>query len=200
MLADITTKFDDNLARVRNLVALYIDDLAGVGQGRRPVHSSDVLRAATVLLHATLEEYLRGLSRWKLPLASEDALNGIPIVGSQRPDKSLLGRLASHRGKSVDDVIAESVDKYLERSNYNSTTEVSQLLERIGVDTSAVSHLFPTMAEIMDRRHQIVHRADREDRPGRGFHRARSIGRRALGRWIEAVLEFAAKVSNQLAQ
>jgi hypothetical protein len=198
MLPEISTKFDDNIARVRNLVKLYTEALAGEGQGRRPVNSSDVLRAATVLLHATLEEFLRGLSRWRLPVASEETLNEIPLVGLRRADKFLLGRLSRHRGESIDNVITASIEKYLERSNYNNTTEVTHLLESIGVDAQRVNDLYPQLTQLMERRHLIVHRADRDDHPGRGFHRTKSIGRRDIARWIDAVVEFAARVCNQL--
>ena len=200
MLPEIRTKFDDNIARVRNLVTLYTDALAGVGQGRRPVNSSDVLRAATVLLHATLEEFLRGISRWRLPDASEDALNEIPLVGLQRADKFQLGRLSRHRGESIDDVITASIEKHLERSNYNNTTEITHLLESIGVDVQRVNDLYPQLTELIERRHLIVHRADRDNHPGRGFHRTKSIGRQNILRWIDIVVEFAARVCNELAE
>ena len=42
---------------------------AGTGQGRRSVQDTDILRAAVVLLHATLEDLLRSLADWKLPTA-----------------------------------------------------------------------------------------------------------------------------------
>jgi hypothetical protein len=198
MLTTIRARFDDNLGRVRNLVKLYDSGLVGSGQGRRPVHSADVLRAATVLLHATLEELLRGLSRWKLPEASKDALNEIPLVGFSRPDKFHLGELSAHRGKSVDDLIAESLDRHLERSSYNNVEDIVHLLYSIGVDDTNVKHLYPRLAELMARRHLIVHRADKEERHGRGHHRAKSIGKRALTNWVDTVLEFAAKICNEL--
>ena len=198
MLDETKAQFDDNIVRVKNLVRVYTDHLAGYGQGRRPVHSSDVLRAATVLLHATLEEFLRGVSAWKLPQASEDVLDGIPLVGSQRHEKYTLGKLASHRGKSVDGLISESVGAYLQRTNYNSTHEICSLLDSVGVQLDPLRPHLPTLGEFLERRHLIVHRADRDDRPGRGYHRARSIGRKALNRWVETVVMFAAAICSQL--
>lgn len=198
MLPIIRDRFDDNLERVRNLVKLYSSGLAGTGKGRRPVHSADVLRAATVLLHATLEEFLRGLARWRLPLANKAALDEIPLLGLVRPEKFLLGALSPHRGSSVDDLIGKSLEKHLERSSYNNVEDIIHLLECIGVDHSKVKHLFPLLSELMGRRHLIVHRADRDERPGRGHHRAKSIGMRALGAWIDAVVKFAAIICNEL--
>ena len=62
----IRQRFGENLDRVRNLVSLYSSSV-GVGQGRRTVQDADILRAAVVLLHATLEDLLRSLAEWKLP-------------------------------------------------------------------------------------------------------------------------------------
>jgi hypothetical protein len=198
MLPEIKFKFDDNIGRVKNLVTLYTNLHAGESQGRRPVNSSDVLRAATVLLHATLEEFLRGLSRWKLPAASEEVLNEIPLVGYQRADKFFLGRLSCHRGRTVDEIIEASIEKYLERSNYNNTTEITHLMLSIGVEIERVNGVYPVLTELMERRHLIVHRADRDDCPGSGHHRTRSISKEKISQWINAVVEFAARICNVL--
>ena len=103
------------LARVDSLTTLY-DGQTPNGQGRRPVGSGDLLRAATVMLHATLEEFLRQLIRWYWPSrGSEEALDKVALLGltpQGRPKAFLLGKLAAHRGKTVDAVLAESVDAY----------------------------------------------------------------------------------------
>ena len=53
-----------NLKRVEDLVKIY-EDTKGEGGGRRDVSKTDVLRAAVVLLHATLENFLRDAALWK---------------------------------------------------------------------------------------------------------------------------------------
>lgn len=198
MLEQIRSNFDNNLDRVRNLVDLYSDKLAGPGQGRRPVNSTDVLRAGTVLLHATLEEFLRGVSRWKLPQADEEALNQIPLVGLDRPIKFFLGKLALHRGRTIDEVISDSINLHLSRSSFNNTSDIAGLLQSISLDEDRVKHLYPRLSELINRRHHIVHRADLDERPGRGHHRTKSIGTKTMRIWIDTVVEFAAIVCNQL--
>ena len=198
MLPEIRNNFDDNLARVKNLVDVYATKISGAGKGRRPVMSTDVLRAATVLLHATLEEFLRGISRWKLPKSGEEALDRIPLAGLDSDAKFKLGKLSSHRGKSVDDLIAESVNLYLQRSNYNNTSEISSLLTSIDIDCKKVEHLYPTISVFLDRRHQIVHRADRDENQGSGHHRATSIAVKTVNKWIVSVVQFAGIVCNEL--
>ena len=151
-----------------------------------------------VLLHAALEDLLRSLSYWKLPAAHADVLAKIPLVTVAPAGKFSLGDLAAHRGKSVDDVIAESVNGYLERSNYNNTAEVSYFLTSIGVDIANVDVWFPKLTEVMQRRHLIVHRADRDETGGRGNHSVRSIGNMQLNRWINAVEGFGNALLNEI--
>ncbi|QDU36457.1 hypothetical protein Mal4_07430 [Maioricimonas rarisocia] len=143
-LQPLSDRLTDNIARVHNLVSIY-QKLAGSGAGRRSVGVTDVLRSAVVLLHASLEDFLRSLARVYLPNAAPHVIDSIPLKrsrGSGRGEKFLLGHLDEHRGKSVDEVIAESVDAYLERSNYNNSTEIARLLRNLGVDPKPLEHSF----------------------------------------------------------
>jgi hypothetical protein len=116
LVAEQVERISQNLTRVENLVKAY-EKIRGKGRGRRPVHSLDILRAGVVLLHASLEDFLRSLAAVFLPAAEEKVLDSIPLVGTVQtghPEKFFLGKLAVHRGKKVDNVIAESVKKYLD--------------------------------------------------------------------------------------
>lgn len=186
------------LERVQHLVSLY-ESYVGQGQGRREIRASDVLRAATVLLHATLEQLLRDLAAEALPTASREALDRVPLVGIEgRPEKFLLGALVEHRRKRVSELIRESVDAHLSRVNYNSTEEVAALLRSVGIDPGRVNGRFRDLEALMQRRHHIVHQADRNPERGRGQHWAQSIGRHTVRRWIEAVEEFVAAVDGEI--
>ncbi len=194
-------RYEDNISRVRNLLSLYRDQLAGPGQGRRAVHSTDVLRAATVFLHATLESFLRDLARWKLPGAPEEVLNDIPLIGlgtKGRAEKFFLGKLASYKEKSVEDLLRLSITKYLDTTSFNDTTEIAKLLESISINVEHVNSRFNDISEMIKRRHHIVHQADRNERPGSGQHKARGINTSNIERWIEAVDEFVQSVLDRL--
>lgn len=186
----IEERVAQNIARVINLVNIYETHLAGNGSGRRGHATTDVLRSAVVLLHATVEDLLRSLAYWKLPSASAEILSRIPLVSGGSATKFSLGDLASHRGKSINEIISASVNGYLERSNYNSTDEVSTFLASIGIDSSKVNSWFPALNEIMKRRHQIVHRADRAETGGSGNHVVKSIGLGTVRGWINAAEGF----------
>jgi hypothetical protein len=173
---EIRMRFEGNLDRVRNIIAIY-SKLTGGGQGRRAVQDSDLLRAAVVLLHATLEDVLRSLAE-------------VPLVGMKGKTKFGMSDLVGFRGRTVDDVISQSVGEYLERSNYNNPGDIRLLFDRIGVPSSAVDPYAAHLNAMMSRRHWIVHRADRNTLSGAGQHGAKSISTRAVQSWVETVEQF----------
>jgi len=197
----ISSRLDDNLARVRNLVSIYDTKLTTAGQGRRPVGSADVLRAAVVLLHATMEDVIRSLSMGLLPSQGREILDKIPLTGAGshgRTEKFLLGKLAAFRGKTVDDILAESVKGFLKRSNYNHPEDIAAAIVNAGLDKTSVEPLFGTLEAMMDRRHWIVHRADHNPKTGQGQHKAKSIGLGTVNAWIETVETFGNDLIGQL--
>lgn len=197
MLDTIVVRFRDNLARVENLLRLY-EDAHGQGRGRRSVQANDLLRATTVFLHATLEDFLRSVARWRLPLAGPEVLDDIPLVGGNRGDRFKLGAVSRFRGKSVDEVINDSVAAYLDRSNYNNTREIAAFLQNIGLTVENVNGRFHDLDALMQRRHLIVHQADRNPQLGRGTHRARHITVHQVRTWITAVRDFVGALESEL--
>ena len=199
MKDQVERRLEVNLGRVRNLISIYETHLQASGSGRRGHLKTDVLRAATVFLHAAMEDFLRGLAYWKLPEADSSVIDGIAFVGCDgRPKKFFLGELVQHRGKTVDELIRASVDEHLERSNYSNTRELATFLAAIGVAVPEVNNRFDDLDDLMARRHQIVHRADRDETGGQGHHKVRSIGLNTLNKWVEAVEEFAAAVLDRV--
>lgn len=75
----ITANFGENLKRVRNLVRIYTVTTPSI-QGRKTVKHGDILRAAIVLLHASLEEFLRAIALWKWQGASKEVLDKVRFV------------------------------------------------------------------------------------------------------------------------
>jgi len=197
MKTAIENQFKLNISRVENLVKIYKRLLGGKGKGRRGHQETDILRAAIVLLHASVEDVLRSLASWKLPNAEHSELAKIPMIGT-KDTKTNLGELAKHREKSVDEVIKESVNAKLERSNYNNSTDVCALLQSIALDTSTLAGYLQTLDESMQRRHQIVHRADANLTSGSGNHKVKSIKPLTIEKWIENTKQFVIAVLNQV--
>ena len=194
----IEDRLNQNIARVRSLLDIYTTHLTGNGSGRRSHSKTDVLRAAVVLLHASIEDLLRSLAYWRLPVANAETLNKIPLVTAAPATKFTLGQLTAHRGQTVDQVIEASVNGYLERSNYNNTDEITSLLSSIGVNIASVNGWLPNLNVLMSRRHQIVHRADRDETGGRGNHSVRSIGHATVNNWVSDVEGFGRAVLNEI--
>ncbi|MBI3130330.1 MAG: hypothetical protein HYZ13_03145 [Acidobacteria bacterium] len=189
MRNDIRGSFEANLKRVEHLVGLY-QMLTTGGPGRRPVHSTDILRAATVLLHASFEELLRRLIVLKYPNADEGVLNDVPLAGmstTSRPEKFFLGKLVAYRGKSVDEVIQLSVAQHVNTFSASSVNEVCGVLTRLKFDITYVQNELPALADLISRRHAIVHQADRNEREGSGHHRTRSLSEETVLEWHKAV-------------
>jgi len=200
MLDEIQNRFTGNIERARNLLQLY-EGLDGGGQGRRPVHATDILRAATVFTHAAIEELLRGIAAWKYPDAPETILNEVPLVGISehaRPEKFFLGKLTAHREKTAQQIINESVQAFLGTFTVNNTTDISSFLRKFGVDVDAVNESYPQLSTLIDRRHHIVHQADKNENRGRGNHRARPIHQDTVREWIDATSQFGDAVINEL--
>jgi hypothetical protein len=116
-----------NLGRVKALVELA---QSGFAAGAPPTMKEDVIRAAVVFLHATLEDFLRYIGLTYLPSAGEVVLDRIGLIGSSdvlRADKFFLGKLAKYRDKTVDQLISESVKAYLEKISFSDPDDISRL-------------------------------------------------------------------------
>jgi hypothetical protein len=87
----------------------------------------DVLRAAIVLLHASLEDVVRSASERLLPHSERKVLDeiGFPDGPEKTKPKFSLGDLHVFKGQTVDYVIQAAVSTSLQRSNYNSVAEIA---------------------------------------------------------------------------
>lgn len=155
-------EFEENQARVSNLIqaAQRLDQTQGDMQGA----ADDVLRAAVVILHSSLEEVIRNLFLTRLPNASEETLNKIPIASqraSARPEKFLLGNLLPFQGRLVENVIRDSITAYVDTFSLNNTTQLVTCLEMASLSPERLRPCFPELDAMMSRRHQIVHQMDR---------------------------------------
>lgn len=67
-------RHSENLARAKVLIALYRKLLNRSGE-QEPVDTfSDIIRSAVVLVHATLEDFLRSIAMILLPFSDETTL------------------------------------------------------------------------------------------------------------------------------
>lgn len=207
-LSDIKNRFDENLKRVENLLRIYEGNSPRT-PGRQSVESTDLLRAAVVFLHASLEDLIRSLAEWRWPLADASSLDTIALATKDpenyNPNKTnfRLDQLASFRGSTVDEVITQSVSLALSRESFNDPGEIKKALRRCGITEldlkSRVEPLFNRgVGPMIARRHQIVHRMDKNSLGGYGQHLARSLSLKTVRRWQADVAELAATITDLL--
>ncbi|MFC5578054.1 hypothetical protein ACFPOA_08545 [Lysobacter niabensis] len=188
MRDEILERFRSNIARANNLVAIYRIQGGGPRRGRRPVHSSDILRAAVVFVHAALEESFRAIYLWKTPHASENVLNSVPLIGCSRNEKFSLGRLAPYRNKTIQELIAMSVNDQAQMLSVNNASDIANLIQQFGLRSQDYD---PTpIIPMIQRRHHIVHQTDRSENRGVGHQAVRSLSYGTVQAWISAVSDF----------
>lgn len=203
MVAEIERRFRANLVRVGNLISLH-EFLQVLHDGRVDVLHTDLLRAAVVLLHASLEDLLRSLAELRLPEADPRFLDRIPLVSFDRPQGGKakfnfnLGDLSTHRGMSVEEVIRLSVLNHLNASNFNHPGDIKNLVESIGADPKLVDPYADALASMIGRRHLIAHRADGEFQEETGVHSPRPIAVEVVEIWKRAVDAFGTALLSSL--
>jgi hypothetical protein len=163
----------------------------------------DMLRAVVVFAHAALEETIRAITRRRTDIWPQDALNKVPLAdeGDTRADKFYLGRLKQYCGSTVDEVLARSVDSYLNQMSFTSCRQIVGFLTSIGVDVQhglefgnvftvrgEQTALLQSLDEMIQRRHVIVHNQDYDPR---NVSRERlPIDSQTATRWVCAVMNF----------
>lgn len=176
MLTSIRKRTHENLERAKNLVEIYER-----ANGNPNLHDTDILRAAVVFLHASLEDCLRSIAYEKLPFATQSELN-------KTEQKVSLSKIAEYRDKTVDELIRDVINEYLGRKTYNNSGEIKTALKAMAIEIpeSVISNTEPTM----QRRHKIVHRADRSEKESGEIGSITKIQSTQVSRWISEVERF----------
>lgn len=183
-------EFAENIARVDHLLAAAarLDD-----PGTDSVLSKEVLRAAVVFLHSTLEEVIRSLYVHKLPHVSVEHLNTVPLAGrdpSPRPKAIALGDLRIFSGQFVDNVIIESINRYVDMLSLNNSTQLVHCLELAEIPHADKAEFLGPLDALMRRRHQVVHQMDRSNALDPLTEPINDIDASVLRSWRSAVEEF----------
>lgn len=125
--------------------------------------AKDVLRNVVVLLHATLEDLVRtaAIDRF-LDFAPDEAISQIPVFLNESTflSKTSLQELKQFGEKPASQIIKDSIRFELEKRSITNVDKLSGMMKTIGIDVSKCNESFSEIAEMMRRRHNIVHRAD----------------------------------------
>lgn len=156
----------------------------------------DILRAAIVLLHATMEDSLREIARTLMPF-NENFLNRIPLVnqtGNLHVEKFKLKDLVSFREKTVDEVIKMSVNQYMDRWSLSTIENITQFIQDVGLSVEDFKHLFPKLSALIKRRHIIVHQADTVGEDNNGVTILQDIEVSEFEEWLHNVVLFIGEI------
>lgn len=157
-----------NLQRVFNLTLTY-DFMCKMMEENDGVHlkteTLDMLRSAVVLLHASLEDFLRSLAKIFFPYDDAKEFENIPMPGDNKvnPGKYTLGAFVAYRDVTINQLLEDSVDQWLNKQSFNNCSDVMSMLSKINIETKPVQEFMSKINEMMQRRHRIVHYADRHE-------------------------------------
>jgi RiboL-PSP-HEPN len=201
MIDDIIYIYDKNFGRTNSLLKLYKDLTIGK-KGRRPVAYLDLLRVTVVMLHSTLEDYLRNLLTWKLPNSTKEKLNKIPLYSSEydpRKTKFELGELIEHKDKKISELINLSVVKYLDGESFNNTTDINSALLNINLNVDdSIKKYYGELDKMIKRRHKIVHQADKDNLKNISNHNLETIDLQNVELWQKTVDQFVLETIKKL--
>jgi hypothetical protein len=151
------------------------------------------MRAAVVFTHSALETALREVVGLKMK--HDGIVSWVPLAGQSgfpsRNRKFTLKELAKHRGKTVDKLLIESIDEYLDVLSFNSSDDIADMLTRVKLPQSTLRQYYPGLEEMISRRHQIVHEADLAR--GHESSQLRTIDPEQVGTWIDITADFCAE-------
>ncbi len=170
-----------NTERIQNLVQLYEKMLA---EGDK---QPDILRAAVVLLHATMEDALRNTLAWKLPTAPASALERISFSNVMRRPQINLAELREFGDQTVGEIVERTITNHLTRTTFNRMSDVTNALDWLKIETKPFRKFGATIDAMTSRRHQIVHRGDRKDADDFSHGRPEKIEAHEVKRWVKKV-------------
>jgi len=145
----------------------------------------EILRAAVVLTHAYLEDFVRTIARNLLPHAGAKALDKVPVK---------LGTFVRLRN-DVDKIVVESVSAYLNRRPFSGREEIKNLFKMVSVNLSPIQEGYlNVLDEMSQRRHRIVHAGDRVVSPGAETI-FRPITHAEVLKWLKNTHDFMSSLS-----
>jgi hypothetical protein len=154
----------------------------------------DIARASVVFLHSSLETMIREI--YRIMLQDQDNISYIPLAKQSgvpnRKEKFLLSDLVKFRGKSINDVINDSILEYLSQLSINNTTDIANILERSSLSDVTIKKYYPKLEEMIHRRHQIVHEGDIVK--GDPEYLLNPITIENISHWLDTTTEFCAEI------
>lgn len=194
------SQYDEGINRVSSLLALYENlQKEGLARKSKEMRPTDILRAAIVLLHASEEDYFRNiLVRWYPLKADQKAMSEISLAGSDgRVSKYSFDRFAQFSGKTVDEVIAQSVQEHFSKMSFNSYKDIDGRLKKINIQLDSFQRK-SDIDTLIKRRHKIVHEVDLIRDASTGKRRTNQIKSYQVRTWMECSMSLIQVIDEQV--
>ena len=203
-MTDYKKIFVTNLDRVDSLCNLYAKLKIEGENNAKDYKLTDMLRAATVLLHSSFEEYYRCVITHWLPIrGDEKTLDNIVLpvdVGKKGGVKYSLYSLMKFKDKTIDELFATSIKEYMSRTTFNNFSEICAWASRIDLNLDEFKKLetkyYQDVDNAVNRRHKIVHEADTSRNTEK--ERLNRIDSSNVKQWKEAYLALVEVIDAQI--
>ena len=190
----------ENMRRVGNLILMH-SKLVEANIGTKE-QRSDILRAAVVFLHGSIEEIVRNLFVDRLHRGKTEMLNelGYSAYGPANRSKGVLlgDLLKNHGGRFVDNVIFDAINAHVDILNINNADQLVAQLRKVDINAAPVAPYLENLDKIMRRRHQIVHQMDREDSLDPDTRPIAEISASYVKEWFDTTIEFNKEIFRQI--
>ena len=202
---DILDAFDSNMSRVQNLICLYnilIVERKKSKEGspgfiKKRVVQEDVLRVALILLHASMEEFFRSLLKLKLHNRGAAGIGKLLIKNNNACKFSINEVYGLDDIKSKALVESKILHFLKELYRVGNHGKVKDSLKSLGIKPTKVNQYeYNELAEMIERRHNIVHNADKKDLDGEGQHNVKSLGLDTVKKYSDEVKKIRQFVSD----
>lgn len=155
--------FDSNVKRVESLCKIYEQiKKSDISDNAKDYKSTDLLRAAVVMLHSSFEEYYRcTITKWLWTRGSKDVLKSIPLPkdAGKNSAKYTLSELLEYKDVKISELFEDAIQEYMSRVSFNSYGEICAWGNKIGLDFDGFADA-TVIDKCVHRRHKIVHESD----------------------------------------
>jgi hypothetical protein len=131
----------DRITRIMKFSGAVGKAVSSSSQAERQLYMLDILRLIVVMLHANMDDTLREIVRLSYARNNPDHLSEIPIGNTKSP-RVTLADLVKYRGRTIDDLIQESVDDYLNIVSFNNVEITAKILSRAGININGLKRYF----------------------------------------------------------
>lgn len=198
-MTELGAIFEKNMERVEGITKLYSSLKDDNHRYTKEYLLTDMLRAATVFLHSSFEEYFRSMLIQWLPIkADENTLKSIPIAlhaGNKHVDKIYLNDLSKYRNMTIDEVLRQSVEEHMKLKSFNSQEDIRIWLSKIEINVDECTG-FKEIDKAIKRRHKIVHEADTNKSETK--ERLSSIKPNEVTKWIISYKQLVTIIDRQI--